>query len=449
MDADEKHFFKLMDQMNPESFTSLEDIDIHETGALDIDALSRIKKKTFQTLNHPTLTSQEPTKAIKKKNIWFTGITAAALLILGVGLSLSTNVQAELRNMLQFIPGFGTVQEKSNDNPTYVLERPISVSLETGELTVEGILMQDDYTLINLYGNETERVKELTLVTDTGDVYPFHPSSISSSSALGPWVGTYSINQAIPRSEKSRFTLRIEDRSIGPFKLVPAHTSETLQGLGPSSEHNGIRIVAVQSALAEEHDQIHLLSQLPEGQEVDSYGKKPLAEDINISLMDHQGKNVDILQDADFVKESRLVFQRPSQDVLPLTLTIPSIRVVDRNAKATVTLSIPEQGTAEVNQTLSLAGFPITFTQVHRLSENEVRIYVNMHFDPNQPKTMQYFAIDALKLDGQSYSTHINESSRALEELNLPIQPGRKSLTFYIQDPLILLQGPWVIPLQP
>ncbi|RAV21237.1 hypothetical protein [Paenibacillus contaminans] len=400
-----------------------------------------------QPMHEPSTAHPSAPRPVRPfRRLWQVAIAAAALLILAVGLSFTTDVKAELRKMLQFIPGLGIVQEGDADKPAYVLETPVKVASGKGEITVEAVMLEPNQTIITLLGTNTPQIREFQLKTGDGREYPFTFSTLVNSNI---WQGTYYYPNPIELSAAEEITLQLPDMVIGPLKLKPAKESDALQELGHSAERAGIQIVAVDTPIDEETTKITLLSRLPEGRQIESFGKETITGNVRLELRDGQGAEVPILEDTGFLRPKELLFKHPLQRIGELTLTMPYIRVVDRQAaELEVKLPVPAEGFAPLNETVTLAGFPVTFTQIERTDENNVRIGVNVHFDAAGEETLQSFLVDREDPDLKSYSWRINESSQEIVELNLPVLPGEKEIAFYLKEPRILIQGPWVIPLK-
>lgn len=444
--SDEKAMFDMMDHLDKDQLTDMDEVRCHDGDATtDADTLRRLKALTWAKLGElPAPAAPQPMYR-KRRKYWIASIAAAAAIVLTVTLGFSSEVQAELKKLLKFIPGLGIVQEGTSSQSTYVLDKPVTVTAGDGHITVEAVMFRDNDSSISLSGENARQIHDFELSTDDGKEYHFKLSVLSSS--IGNWQGGYFSEKPVILSPNAEITLHFQEMSIGPLKLTQAAASDTLQGLGPSAEHNGVLVTAVPAEFDEDKARINLLSKLPDGWRIDSYGKEPITDYIRLKLLDQDGKEIPVLQDQSFARSSELLYQK---SLLPsgqtLALNIPSIRVIDMKApKSRVTLPLPAIGeSVELHETVALAGFPVAFTKIERISTDNVRINVNLHFDATKPQTLQGFIVDMNNPDGnQGYSWRINEQSGVIEELNLPVNTDSDEITFYMKEPRIVVQGPW------
>jgi len=450
--SDEKAMFDLMDQLEKDQLTDIDDVQCHDGDAKpDADTLRRLKDLTWAKLGDPPAPAAPAAPAApqpvyrKRRKYWIASIVTAAAIVLTVTLGFSSEVQAELKKLLKFIPGLGIVQEETSSQSTYVLDKPVTVTAGDGQITVEGVMFQDHVSSVSLSGENARQIHDFELSTDDGKKYHFKVSTLSSS--IGSWQGGYISEKPVILSPKSEITLRFQDMSIGPFKLTQAAASDTQQGLGPSAEHNGVLVTAIPADFDEDKARINLLSKLPDGWRIDSYGKEPITDDIRLMLLNRDDKEIPLVQNKSFVHISELLYQKSLvQSGQTLALNIPSIRVIDMKApESRVSLPLPAIGeSVELHETVALAGFPVAFTKIERTSADNVRINVNLHLDTTKKQSLQGFIADMKNPDGnQGYSWRINEQSRAIEELNLPVNTDRDEITFYLKEPRIVVQGPW------
>lgn len=445
--SDEKAMFDLMDQLEKDQLTDMDEVQCHDGDAKpDADTLRRLKDLTWAKLGDLPAPAAPQAMYRKRRKYWIASIATAAAIVLTVTLGFSSEVQAELKKLLKFIPGLGIVQEETSSQSTYVLDKPMTVTAGDGQITVEAVMFQDHISSVSLSGENARQVHDFELSTDDGNEYHFKVSTLSSS--IGSWQGGYISEKPVILSPKAEITLRFQDMSIGPLKLTQAAASDTQQGLGPSAEHNEVLVTAIPADFDEDKARINLLSKLPDGWRIDSYGKESITDDIRLKLLDQDGKVIPVLQDQSFARSSELLYRKSLvQSGQTLTLNIPSIRVIDMKApESRVELPLPAIAeSVELHETAALAGFPVAFTKIERTSADKVRINVNLHIDTTKPQTLQGFIVDMKNPDDNSYSWRINEQSRAIEELNLPVNTDRDEITFYMKEPRIVVQGPWNI----
>ncbi|MDF2720635.1 MAG: hypothetical protein K0Q59_310 [Paenibacillus sp.] len=447
--TDDKQLLAWMDKLDPKQLQGLEGIAPSAEESVDEAALQRIKRRTFAQLGlelgEEAIASQPKTytKALRRR--WLAA--ACAAVILGSALvSFSPDVRARLKEALQFIPGFGVVQQIENAEQTaYVLSKPLEFTGENGTVTIEGMLIQGTGGQIVLSGNKiaAAAIKSLALVTGQGQLE--FKQSYSTWGSGGPWQAAYYYTGNIAYEGLETVSVQFGNTTIDELHLTRAKTADDLAGFGSSDIQNGIRITGIVTPLDGSSRKVNLLAQLTGKQKVDSYGKQPIAEGLQLQLMDKEGHAMPIKPDSGFIKPYELLFDDPA-GADGYTLVIPAIRMIDYGAKhVKVTLPVPEAGEKAINVSSQIAGFPIHFTQVERLNDESLRVEVDTHFDPNQPQTLQSYRIFTKYGIGMSYSTQMNEQTWAVETEWLTVKPGQKSITFYIGDPQIVVKGTWIL----
>ncbi|WP_243014219.1 hypothetical protein, partial [Brevibacillus borstelensis] len=432
-------------------FYDLHEPPSHAALPLDNAALDRIKTRTWHELGiHPHAQSSDSVQkkpATPRRRYHKRAFAAAILLVLlGAAIGLSEEVRAELKKILQFLPGFGTVSE-GNGHPVYVLEKPVSAEARGSEWKVDGIMIGEQEASIRLRGTGGHAPDKITLSTGQSDKerYEFKHGTFTSSS--NGWKASYTYRGAIPFSGHEAVFVELPVAVIGPLPLVLAKQAGNLDGLGPTAAKNGVTITAVTTPMAQKRIRVNLLSILPDGLELDSFGIDPLnkSEETRLKLTNERGGNLEIQKDSIFANQNEFFFTGSPQDLERYRLSIPYIRVADKHApQQQVTVPVPlQEGSANIDQTVLLAGFPVDFTKVERVDSETVRVHVNVRFDSGLAKTLQSFKVYTQNADRMSYMWKAAEDTGAIEYLELEVQPGMEELTFSIGEPRYLLKGPW------
>lgn len=446
---EDTEIFAWMDRLNHKELNGVEEIDLHEDEEVDEAAWQRIKQRTFAQIKHDDKTAISLTKGklrirTIRRNLM---VAASAIVILITAfISVSPDARAELKKVFNFIPGFGIVQtNEGSEQETYVLPKPIDSIGDYGKITVTGVLIQSSLSQISLEGDNVAAmaVKSLILETKQGQFEFKRGMGVRS----GEWQAGFYYEGSIPYNGLDDVVLRFGRTTIGPLHLTKAVSADDMAGFGSSDIKNGIQITGVATPLEGNTLKVNLLTQLSGDQKVDSFGKRAIAEGLKLQLKDHLGHLISIKEDTVFGKPRELVFDAPAGSD-GFQLVIPAIRIIDPGAKRTkVTLPVPEKGTRTINVSSEIAGFPVTFTRVERESENILRVEVDPHFDYDQPRTLQNYRIFTEKGDfmPMSYSSKVNERTNAVETEWLSIEPEQKEITFYIGEPQIVVNGPWVL----
>ncbi|WP_018759157.1 hypothetical protein [Paenibacillus terrigena] len=441
--TEDKDIFEWMDGIDPKELNGLEESDPTGEG-VDEAAWVRISRQTFARLDFNKEKEAVPyRKAIRRR--WLTAACVAVILCTAF-ISFLPDARAELKKVLQFIPGFDFVQQ--NDDPeqtTYVLTKPLDSIGENGKITVDGVLVQGAGGQIALSGDNISAVavKSAFLVTEQGE-FEFKQSN-ASWGGDGPWQAGYYYEGIIPYKGLDNTFLRFGNTTTGKLHLTKAKTADDLAGFGSSDMRNSIRITGIVTLLDGRSRKVNLLTLLSGRQIINSYGKEPIAEGLQLELADDQAHSLQIKKDTGFTKPSELLFDDPI-GADHYRLVIPAIRIVDPEAEhVKVTLPVPEEGTREIHVSSQLAGFPIEFTRVERVNAKSMRIEVNTHFDADQPRSLQNYKLFTKDGVGMSYSTKLNENTWTVESEWLSVEQGQKDISFYIGDPQIVVKGPWVL----
>lgn len=454
--SEDKKIFDWMDQLDPEELEGVADIEPSEKLGADEAAWERIKKRTFAHLDQLDHANQQnslvKSTPVKKLNRpfparrWLAAACIAFLLISTI-ISSSEAVRAELKRVLQFIPGFGYVDQSDDAvQIAYVLKKPLDTVGKNGKVTVDAVLIQGDQAQISLSGDRANAVTIVSIFLNTQHgQYEFKQGMNSWGSS---WDASYYYAGSIPLSGLENVTIQFGETELGPLQLTQAQKADDMLGLGPTDLQNGIQITGIMTPLEGNRRKVNLLAILPEGQTVESFGKESISKGTQLQITDEKGNPVQLLKE-DIVFKSRpydFLFEDTTGGMGHYQLTIPAIKIIDRAVPTKkVTLPIPAKGSQDIQVSLTLGGLPMDFTRVERMNARSVRFEVDLHYDITKPKTLQSYRLFTKVGRSLSYSSQVNESTRAIIMEWLDIEPGQKEITFYIGEPQIVIKGPWVL----
>ncbi|MDQ1913432.1 hypothetical protein RAC89_23830 [Paenibacillus sp. GD4] len=444
MDRKEREVRNLLDRLDPRAVRSMSGVSESSEAPLDADILERIKQRTKGKLE---LQYMAAATSKKRKRGW--AIAAACVLFLSASaIASTTNVGAELRKVLQFLPGLGIVTETPVDQTTLVLGKPYVHRFGASEISVDAVAVTGDQVLVQLSGSNSASAEYIQLKIEDGASYSLKFSTLTHS---GSWIGTYYYQGSLPVHEGSRITLVIGDQEVGPLTLIPATQGEDMSKIGSSDTQQDITITAVTTPLSDGWTKVNFLSRLPGNRRIQSYGAQPITPEERLLITDADGKEAEIKVDHyGFLLQNEAVYRDPSAGKQPHTLTLPSVLVVNPSAEwRKVTLPVPETGAVVIQESVTLDGFPVQFTKVERSLEGGVLIEVDLGFDMNKTAALQTVKIDRRQPEDNGYSWSVHEDSLAMKSIHLPAEPKAKSITFYIGEPQVVIRGPWRIPLVP
>lgn len=453
MEDEEKLIFELIDQLDLEE-ADWEPFDLAEDKVPpltegDAASILHIKALTISKLQaEKDAASIAPAFRLNRRRR-FAFAAAATFLLVAVLVGSSPSVQAELKKVVQFLPGLGTVQESDLGQLTYVLEKPYIQEIGSGKLTIDGIALQPNAATITLRGVQIPEVQEFKAKVN-GRTYTFTASMRSSS---GDWYGSYNY---VPKKGASApvsdtITLYINDTTVGPIKLVPPKTAVDLEHLGSSALQQDVTVTAFPTRLEEGIIRVQLISELSQsGLTVNSYGVSPLLTNNGLYVEDANGTMAELVMSDALSYPSDFQFYDTLKQ-MPYTVVVPYIEVSDRNmVSKEVSILLPDVGVARsIDVPAELSGFPIRFTRVTRISETTVNLDVDVHFDPTKGRALLYFMIRYPGSNvNQSFSwTNVDKNSSVMKTLQLETEPGQTSLRFSLTEPHFLIKGPWRLPL--
>ncbi|CAH1221799.1 hypothetical protein PAECIP111893_04777 [Paenibacillus plantiphilus] len=459
MKNEELQIVKLMDQIDKEDVMQelkdgLYDQSL-EQSLLDIQdevedkaAIERIKSRTLSLLQEGHMHTQQSAKRrFLGRHARLLAAAAAAILLLCAVVFTMPDVQAGLKKVLRFLPGIGVVQEGEATQETYVLEKPYVQAIGEGTLTIDGIVLQAEGSIINLRGREVPEVEQFQ--AEIGDrIYTFRSFMRSAS---GDWFGSYGVTTDAIAPVANEITLYVDGRTIGPLKLVTAKTASDLERLGASELQQGIRVTAFPTDLGDGLVRIQLNAQSQAADRiVHSYGVSPIGEeDIGLYVEDDNGTKAIIQQDNDLSYPSDFRFRETEEGMKTYTVVIPYLKVSDRNAASAgeVVIPVPQVGSShEVDVSTEIDGFPVAFTRIERTIASGVSVDVDTDFDLAKPRTLNYFQIRTADSPfPESFSWEDHEQG-GMKTLYLAINPDQTELRFSLVEPHYIIKGPWRLP---
>lgn len=360
---------------------------------------------------------------------------------------------------LSFVPGLGMVQSSRGGAPVYILQAPVGSTLSGSPVQVTGLMVTSNEMMVSLVGLSQEPL--------SGDYLPkvvFKTKAgqnivLTSSLGVGDGVtGRYQFQWAKEFYALGHFhvtsppsgTLLIGTRTPTriPVRLVLAKSVQNMDQLGPTKTVQGITMTAVATrsgrdavltVIPQYQGNFHIWNSVP----MSAAGK--LGIDISDSLHHHYAPK----QLLTLGPNSQISFQ-PRQGVTRYLVTVPNADAT-YSGTAGVTLPIPAAKSAIVDKTITLAGFPVTFTKVERLdgassqgasgSAITLRVFLNMHANPTAPRELVSFQMHS------SWSYRIDSKTGAIDWMDIPVQPHQSLVTLNLSQPEVYIRGPWTFPI--
>lgn len=359
----------------------------------------------------------------------WTAVIAGLILISSV--LFHSQVIAALQKALQFIPGLGVVMEEDIPAERYILQKPVNLDLgEKGSLIVTGISVDKESTLVTMAATNLRWLERITIINEEGQTFDI-PRSVSSSSGSG-WNGSYWYKGELDIRGNITIVLDTEPETKVPITLNKAETHSNYQELGATVSANNVDITAITNRAGAKAI-VSLVSRHPSDFRIDDYGIRK-----NIIVTDSSGQRSMIEEiPSIFAPAKEFYFSLSDNPNETYTLTIPEITVTYVDEEA-ITFHIPKTGIEHDNRTIELAGFPLTFTKVERISDDQLRVYVDLHDDESAAKSLTFFYFGSMSSMMKS-----NEQTGVMEYIQIDIDPDATQINVEVTRPRVTIRGPW------
>lgn len=462
---DEKLVFKWTDQLD----VSQAEVGDIEVGGVERDdeRLALIKARTFAKLGlsdtgitisqverSATSNSSSPgtpvdlhIRPVKRSN-WKMTLAASILaivLIASVAL-VSPEVRAQVRKVIQFIPGFATVQQFGDDHVRYVLPTSIVKMFGEGRLEIRGIQIGDKLSQISITGSRVPSFKSLELVNDKGDRYAFGFSTLQYARE---WMGGYYYRGPIRITDGMELVIPDVAERI-PVTLEHAGQADRIEDLGSTAIMEGISLTAVTAPVEGERVKVTLISQLPPDSRLETYGFGPYDYMDQPRLTSESGQELTIHRDAAYPGKNEFYYD-PIAEQQAVKLNIPSMLLdIQMKKPLVIRVPIPADGQLDVHKQVSILGFPVDIVKTERVRQNQnglpvdnVRVYFDPRYDVAAAQSLLMFNVEINGING-GYETKFDEATGAIEFMEFPIQPeNKKQYSFTVKEGQVLYRGPW------
>ncbi|WP_127582348.1 hypothetical protein [Paenibacillus koleovorans] len=381
---------------------------------------------------------------LAKPRPWVGALCILLLLFVGTAM-LQPQVRAAIQKALQFVPGVGIVKTEEKPLKRLILKNSVTTQIGEGKITLSGVQIDDKMTFLILSGNQpSQRADQLELVDSSGVEFQIQRSTSTWSTA--EWSASYWYNGKLDiHAGPAKIVLGESDKYEIPFTLVQAETVGSYEELGETVSMNGITITAVASREGE-NGRLSLLSQHPDDMRVADYGWYGIHNGKKLSVTDETGQPMQMKLIPGLFSPARDFHFRLGADANAAekvyTLTIPEINM---EVDDTVTIQVPTHSVDNLNIPFNLAGFPVTITRTERLTDKGpgLRLYLDLHFDPQASKSLHNFRIDA-----RSHMARMNDQTGAIEYIEFSLEnPDAKQMKLKLTNPQILVRGPWIFQL--
>ncbi|UVI30506.1 hypothetical protein [Paenibacillus spongiae] len=346
----------------------------------------------------------------------------------------NTQVLAAIQKALQFVPGIGIVKESEGAADTYILKQPITRQVGEGSIAITGIMVDEKMTYVTMNGTDTARIERITFVNEQGVEYELKRSMASWS----PDSWTASFWQQGQLDVKGKVKLIVTDAALEiPLTLVKADAYASYAEMGETAAVNGVTITAI-AGRVDEKARISLVAQHAGDFSIMEYGIHGihLRDGQKLNVLNAAGEKLEIENIRGIsAPASDFYFPLSGAEGETYTLTLPEIGV---QYKDEITVTVPTETTDGMNQAFQLAGFPVTITKTERIDDSQLRVYVDLHYNDQSEKSLYMINIGEMGHHGK-----LNEQTGVLEYLQFDIDPGSSKVKLTIENPDVLIRGPW------
>lgn len=468
---EEKTLFRLADSIEPKAAANrFGDVEpSREETQLDAQTLDRIRSRTFAKLGLES-PSASPTnsdfaadtgtpaategrtsiEAGRRRSPLRRRLLSAAVagvcLVAGVlALYSSPDVRAQVRKMLQFIPGYGTVQSSEENEILYILPAPVTHFDGTSRIDIRGVSIGKNHSSVGLTGTNAP-VKTIELINEDGKPYVFKAGMVANA---GDWTGGYYYTGPIKVTEEMSVSFDGVPSDV-KIRLTPPAKADRVEDLGVTDARSGITLTAVTAAQNNGKMRVTLVPQLPSTSRIESFGLGSYENIGAPTLTGPAGEPIPYVRDENFPNPNELMFEHGGKGGASYKLHIPELALVRRAEKPVkLTIPLPQSGVLELNRQWDLLGFPVKVQRVERLVYDSyvpgsVRIDFDLQHDDKATESLLHFFPDfSVKGQNGGASSRLNEITRAMEEMTLEAEPDQQELTIYVTEVRTVVRGPW------
>jgi hypothetical protein len=373
---------------------------------------------------------------------WLSIAAVVIVLLLSTALVNHTKVWAAIQNALQFVPGMGMVKEEKSSVERYVLSKPITLKVgEDGSIIITGIMSDSEMTYITMTGQNTARIKNVTLVNAQGEATLIDSSMASWGGSI--WTSSFWHKGKLDVQGDVKLIINQEAPIEVPIYLAEAESFASYADLGQTSVINGLSITAVTDKV-DGKARISLVTPPRQDYRIEDYGLFGVYmhdESLKLHVVNKADQKLDISSVQGLSSpRSEFYFPLVNKEDEQYTLTIPEINVEYHDE---TTVKVPAETTDNLNQTFEIAGYPVTVTRVEKTSATSLRVYTDFHYDEQAPASLYMVGAE------ESGGAQLREGTGEVVYLECTIKPGSKQLTLHINRPDVVLRGPWVFHFQP
>ncbi len=372
-------------------------------------------------------------------------LAASVLVIISsVNIIGMEKVEAAIRQMLQYVPGYNVLVDKE-EGKVLALKEEVYYEKDGIYVNIKAASKLKNELLINVESNYRNYKfgKEIYLKDEKSNI--ISPNGWSTSGGGDFWKGDYLFELD---GDATEYSLMVGSYEI-PFSLEKTIEVEDLIKLGPYTKDKGVTIVALKKPM-DEKLKISLLNKSEDKRVVDyPFAENLMAEIWNPNLeiektmyiIDEEGNKTYPQIPSSFGNlMSDFYFNITDKEGLKLILPYVKVNYPDLKTEK-IKIQTPKDGEVEsINKTLNLGQFEIEIIDVIRTGDE---IIVSL-----KANSLEDEIIDEIKIWGiNGYGIAFNEE-KGYTELFLDYKEVGRRFSLYFSSPTTILLGNWIIDLE-
>lgn len=381
-----------------------------------------------------------------KKNKWLksvTGIAAAlAIVVASVSIVGFDKVEAAIKQVLQYVPGYNVVVDKE-EGEILALQDHVSYKRDDTFINIIASSKLDRHFNISIQSNyNIKNSLDVNLKNKNG--ITISPTSWSRSSGGEFWEGDYYFEVA---GEEKDYSLTVGEFEV-PFSLEKTTEVGDFLQIGNHANSKGINLVAIKKSI---EDKL-MISLLHQSEEKTVY-EYPFEENLwgtgwgsrgdlemNMYIIDKEGNKTYPNIPSSF-RNLMSDFYFDTMDKEGLKLVLPYVKIMYNDLKSEkLKVPKPKEGeTIDINKTLSLGEFNIEVIDIRRKGEELI-----INLSSKSPKDEILEEVRIMGIGG--YGIWLNEETGYVE-LSINEEDVGKRFSIYFESPTSLLLGDWKIDL--
>ncbi len=433
-------------------FEMLNDICLNEDESQDIDVTDEemkiIKAKVYKNIGI------KPKKKIMRR----LAMAASIVIVLCVPFSNAT-VWANIKSVLEFIPGIGVVENTGAGGTHFMLIKSITKSYSNGKIIIRGFDIDNQNATLSIGGDKIHSFNSVEIEDNDSNIYKMNEYASEDYTGDTKWNKVYKYSGHIKAGKD--YTIIFNNEIKIPMSLVAANGVKELNKLGTTVAIDGINLTAVavmegdklrvdllapQNSIAKslQYPDSYLAlndeNAIPQNTEKNMINSSPiyLTNNTSVKYTAYMSPNMALGGHEYYFKTGNVTNKQ-------YTLTISEILMNYNSTNIPFSLDLPKNGETSPKQIVNIAGYPVGVS-IKKVSATKVRVNVDINYNKALKNNLVSFSLHGPSIKNDSVSeqdlmqTDL-DSLPAYFEFN--IDKNIKHLNLEFDRPEIEEKGPW------